>query len=234
MMGNNLTKLQTRKEILNIIYKSPGLHLREISRRLDIPISTLNYHIKHLKKHEFIITKLEGKYRRHYASKKLSIKDKEILSFLREKTPCKIILCFYSYVACSQIELAKELNMHPTTIEFHLKKLLKAGIIEPATIEKGMVRRVKENTFMDRKPVNNEIIYRLKSVEIAFNVYRLLITQKSSLPDQDIVNTIISSITDLKLDMKKSILPKRIRSAEDRIDDLIEVFLDIFPSPFVI
>jgi len=46
----NILKLEIRRKIYDFVDKNPGLHVREISRRMDIPINTLIYHIKYLKK----------------------------------------------------------------------------------------------------------------------------------------------------------------------------------------
>ena len=43
-------KLETRRKIYTHILKAPGLHEREISRVLNIPLSTLDYHIQFLNK----------------------------------------------------------------------------------------------------------------------------------------------------------------------------------------
>ena len=58
----NILELETRRKIYDFIQKFPGLHVREISRRLEIPFSTLQYHLRFLEKRELVKAKDDGKY----------------------------------------------------------------------------------------------------------------------------------------------------------------------------
>lgn len=225
----NILGLEVRREIYNFIDKNPGLYQNEISRQMSIPKSTLRYHFKCLKKLGLIETKSEGKCKQIYTAGKMSTQDKQILGLLRQETSCKIILYLLLGVTCSQMDLSKELEMHPTTIEFHLKKLLYMDIIEPAPIKNGVVQRLKRGYFMDRKPITSEIIYRLKSEEIWHAIRNLIITQKSSLPNNSIIRLMVSKVENR--DPSKD-LPKRINSANGAVDSIIETIFEIFPHPY--
>ena len=65
---------------------------REISRELKVPKSTMEYHLRYLKKQELIVTKKVGRYIRYYALQKISRKDEAALSILRNKNPLHIAL----------------------------------------------------------------------------------------------------------------------------------------------
>lgn len=88
----NILDLKIRRDLYDFIDKHPGLHLREISRRINIPRTTIRYHLKFLKKQELIKEKFEGRYKRIYITKKMGTEDKKILSLLRQRTPCRIFL----------------------------------------------------------------------------------------------------------------------------------------------
>ena len=87
----NILKLEKRREIYNFILENPGLHLREISRRINISFGGLRHHLDILKKQELIITKDDLKYTRYYATQKVGKNDREILNLLRQDVPRKII-----------------------------------------------------------------------------------------------------------------------------------------------
>ena len=78
-----------------------------------------------------------------------------------------ILLFMYSNRICSQIELSKELEKSPTTIELYLKKLVDLDIIEPVEIENGLIYRPQKPYYIrGRKPIKSELIYRGKDREI--------------------------------------------------------------------
>jgi len=64
-MKNEPLELDTRKRIYDLIDSTPGIHFREISRRLDIPMGVVEYHIHYLMKKDMIIARKEGRYKRY-------------------------------------------------------------------------------------------------------------------------------------------------------------------------
>ncbi len=129
-MERNGVELENRREIYNFISKNPGLHLSELSRKLNISKSTISYHLNHLEKLGLIVTKSEGRYVRFYIANKVGEIDKKLLSLLRQDVPYRIVLFLLINPASSQIKISKYLKRHPTTVSFHLDKLADSDIIE--------------------------------------------------------------------------------------------------------
>lgn len=124
------TGAEIRKNIYEFILKHPGLHLSELSRKMNIPKSTINYHLKYLKKREYIIRKDADKYTRYYVANNVSEYEKKILHVLRQEIPSEIIVYLLLKPNSSQVKISKKLNKHPTTISFHLDKLINTEIVE--------------------------------------------------------------------------------------------------------
>ena len=89
---DDIFKLQTRRKIYDFINKYPGLHLREISRRSNIPLGSLRYYIKSLDKYGLIVIKTDHKFKRYYVNQTVGEKDKELLNILRQDIPLRVIL----------------------------------------------------------------------------------------------------------------------------------------------
>jgi len=70
----------------------PGLHEREIARKMNISLSTLDYHLHYLEKREMIVSRKDGRYTRYFVSFKVGAQDKKIIAILRQKTPRSIVL----------------------------------------------------------------------------------------------------------------------------------------------
>jgi len=180
-----ILSLKKRRKIYHHILKYPGLYIRELSRDLNISFTTLNHHLNYLKKHDLLKAKSDERYTRYYVTGKVGSKDKNLLNVMRHTVPRNIILLFFLYPLrnFSQIEIVRfakkwkthwtkigyHLNKHPTTIAYHLEKLLKMNIIESYT-------------------TGNETRYKLKDIDI---IYNFLITYEKSFP-----GPVIGSILD--------------------------------------
>ena len=160
--ANNVLKLDTRKEIYNLILRFPGIHLSEIYKKLGMQKNNVDYHLKILIKHELIEVSSNDRFTRYYPAKlddskaekiarllsksssyenenrALNIfkhyipgrKEKEILNLIRRPVVMSIIRFMFLDDFTSRAEISKYLKKHPTTITFHLNKLIKADVIE--------------------------------------------------------------------------------------------------------
>jgi predicted transcriptional regulator len=137
--GKDILKLDSRRKIYEFIDENPALNFREISRKMNIPKSTLIYHLNYLKKLRLINEKHKGKYSYFFVLKKVGEKDKILLSLIREKTSFKIFvfICFFKF--CSQSQLCRELNIPSSTISYYIKKMVAIGLIEHAPVKNGRI-----------------------------------------------------------------------------------------------
>ncbi|MFW6304749.1 MAG: winged helix-turn-helix transcriptional regulator [Candidatus Saliniplasma sp.] len=108
---------------------SPGLHLRQIDRNLDVPLGTIRYHLRVLEKKNLVTAKKEGKYKRFYAKGSIDKKDKKVLAFLRKEIPRTIILFLMEYPGSTHKEINEALDIAPSTLSYHLKKLKKKSVV---------------------------------------------------------------------------------------------------------
>ena len=128
-MSEDPLELDTRKRIFQLIESTPGVHFREISRRLDIPMGVVEYHIHYLMKKDMIISRKEGRYKRYYTEGKVGSRDKKVLAFLRKEVPRNIIMYIMLNPGARHRDLKKELSLSGSTLSFHLKKMIKKDII---------------------------------------------------------------------------------------------------------
>ena len=122
-------ELETQKQIYNLISKEPGLNLSKISELLNINIPLTIYHLRHLEKHDLITIIREEGYTRCYIKGKVGVKDKKILSILRQKIPLRIVLFLLKNPYSQHKEILKKFDVAKSTLSYHLKKLVDHGII---------------------------------------------------------------------------------------------------------
>jgi len=220
----NILELETRRKIYNFILKYPGVHVRETTRKISIPKTTLTYHLNYLEKRGLIIGKYDDVYHRFYITNTMGVTNKKILSFLRRETTRNILLVFLSYIGVSRIELSRELEKSPKTIAFHLKRLLDADIIEPAPVGDGIVHRLKHSHVIKRPRIRNEIIYRLKNPKL---IYDLFITYRKSL-DEETTNKFMAVLKWISSEGT----PKELIGHNDCIDEVAAAIFEVFPHPY--
>jgi DNA-binding transcriptional ArsR family regulator len=228
MYKNDLLHLDTRRNIYNVILENPGIHFRELSRKLDMPITTLDYHLNHFRKRGLISIRTSDNYKRFYVKDKVGVKEKEIFNVLRQAVPRNIVLYLMFGYACSKMDLCKELDKHPSTIDFHLKKLVKLDIIKKADIKNNMIKMPKGIIKYER--TSNEIVYIFKDMGIFYNLYDLLIVYKGSLPEKQLFNYFLKE-GKAHLSKRKRSPYNNVNSPDDAIDTVVKLFNDIFPNP---
>ena len=221
----NILKFKTRQEIYDFINNNPGLHFRELSRRMNIPRTTFRHHLRYLKKMGLINEKKEGKYKRIYLSKKMSTQEKQILNLIRQEIPCKIFIYLLFSYAFSTVELSRELEIPRATALYHLKKLSDMGIIEEAEYSNGFVYPFRG--VIERKAVGSEKFYRRKNAEITEIIYRLLVTYRYTLFDGDLIDYYIDYYRAVKGDSYP--VGKSVESCFNSVIDWIN---EAFRPPF--
>ena len=227
--------LKPRREIYQLISENPGLYIQQISGRIKIPRSTLVYHLRYLVKSNLINVKSDGILKRFYNCDLVGARDQELLSLLRQKTLFRIIMYLYIPRYFTKKDLAKDLNLHPTTVDAPIKKLLDMDVIKPVE-----VKGVKNGRFIYdgkkwndvlKKPVGREILYTWKNQNVIKDVYRLLITYKESMIDPEIIEAFADYVEQSNNLLERKI-HKKYLSFDLTVDNFIEIMEDIFHSPF--
>lgn len=121
-------ELETRRAVYDCITRFPGIHLREIQRKLDMPMGLLEFHLLYLEHNRLVGVQHEGHYKRYYPAKS-GIKNKKLLSMLRQDIPRRIMVRLLEKDAASHSDLLTNFEISPSTLSFHLNKLVKAKIL---------------------------------------------------------------------------------------------------------
>jgi predicted transcriptional regulator len=169
----------TRRQIYETVNKQPGLHLREIERRTEIPLSTLNYHLDFLVRYKLLERETDGHYTRFYAQD-VEEDEKKLLTVLRQKTLRNILLELINRERMSYQELLEHLQIPASTLSFYMNKLLEADTV--------LLHRIGRENF-----------YTIKNEH---KVARTLIVYKSSFLD-NLVDNVLSTWMERKFSLKK-------------------------------
>ncbi len=122
-------KLDIRKKIYNTIKRNPGLHFREIQRRVGIATGALQYHLDYLTKKHLVKTERETKFLRYYLVRQ-DFEDTSLMALLRQDSMRKIIVFLMQKRFANNQTISKQVNLSPSTTSWHLEKLVESGVIE--------------------------------------------------------------------------------------------------------
>lgn len=149
-MVDDPLELETRRRIYQFVQQRPGAHMREIGRDLEIPMGTLEYHLHYLTKANLLVTRQDPRYTRYFAEGELSRRDKDVLALLRQKVPRQIAAHLLLTPASSHGALLEKFALAPSTLSFHIKKLVNAGLVSQEKAGRENLYKVVEPELVAR------------------------------------------------------------------------------------
>ena len=167
MFKEEILENENRRKIYEVIEDSPGIHFRELQRVLNMPLTTLEYHLSYMVRKKIIHSDTDTHYKRYYA-KPLGDEDKKVLSALRQKRLREVVLLVLANGKAKYQFMADYLKIPHSTLSFYLKYLVDNGIL------------VKDK-------VGYETIYTVKDED---NVIKVLVAYKASFLDKLIDKTL--------------------------------------------
>lgn len=127
--GDDALELDSRREIFQAVERNPGIHFRELERRLDYSVGTLQYHLKYLVD-EGLLDEEKGDYTRYYPRRRFEEFEKTALDAMRRKYARRILAYLLTHPGSSHGDLVDALGKAPSTISWHLKRLRDEGLVD--------------------------------------------------------------------------------------------------------
>lgn len=121
--------------LLSFVQRYPGVHLREIRRRLGIPIGTLDYHLYRLGRRGLISVRFQGGYKCAFPEPAVGegppipAADQRLLALLRQPLPRAILLQLYLEGPSAPARLIEATGTTGPNLSYFLKRLELAQVI---------------------------------------------------------------------------------------------------------
>ncbi len=128
MFKDEILESERRRKIYDVVEASPGIHLRELQRMMDIPLTSLEYHLTYMTHKGILFAETEGYLKRYY-TKPLDPEDKKVLSALRQKRMREIVLTVLENGKAKNQLLAERLKLSHSTLSSYLKYLVNKNIL---------------------------------------------------------------------------------------------------------
>ncbi|MCI4360939.1 MAG: hypothetical protein L3J91_04485 [Thermoplasmata archaeon] len=135
------------ESLLTFVQRYPGVHLREIRRRLGIPIGTLDYHLYRLGKEQLISVRFQGGYKCCYPGVSevdrapIPVPQQVLLALLRQPIPRALLLHLYMEGPTAPADLVKAVGTTAPNLSYFLRRLEATGVV--AREGEGTHRRVR-------------------------------------------------------------------------------------------
>jgi len=149
-----------RKKIYNFVRKNPGFHLRELQRRLEIPLSSLEHHVDYMIRHNVLYKQRDGRYVRYFAGE-YTKEEQKLISALRHEKMREIVLIVLENKEVKFQNLRDYLDLPASTLSYFLKYLVDRCILRREKVgyenmysirdqRVGKVLVIYEPSFTDR------------------------------------------------------------------------------------
>jgi len=123
------------ERLFSFIQRYPGVHLREIRRRLRMPIGTLDYHLYRLDRRGLISVRFQGGYKCCYPAVSTATQSpipdvqQTLLALLRQPVPRALLLHLYLEGPAAPSQLALAVDTTGPNLSYFLKRLEAAHVI---------------------------------------------------------------------------------------------------------
>jgi predicted transcriptional regulator len=134
-MAEEPVRASWAETLLSFIQQYPGVHLREIRRRLRIPIGTLDYHLYRLGKEGLISVRFQGGYKCCYPGVSeverapIPVAEQILLALLRQPVPRALLLHLYLEGPTHPAALGRAIATTAPNLSYFLKRLEAAGVV---------------------------------------------------------------------------------------------------------
>jgi len=143
MFKDEILENERRGKIYAVIKKSPGLHIRQLQRTLDIPLTSLQYHLNYMARRNIIFEEKSEHYTRYYVTL-LDPEDKKVLSALRQKRLRETVMIILVNKKAKYQFIVHALGLPASTVSFYLKFLLDNQIVVRTKIGYENVYTIKD------------------------------------------------------------------------------------------
>ena len=124
---------ETRKQIFESVCRAPGLGVHAIAKAAGVSYSTTAYHLERLVEAGMIVMTPDGNKLCYYKNGgAFTETERKLLPILKNDEASRVFEAILASPGTYRAALAERLGVTATTVNWHLKRLLEAGLVEEA------------------------------------------------------------------------------------------------------
>lgn len=117
-------------KVLQFIQNSPGCHLRQIKRELDLGMGTIQYHLTLLEKQGKISSERQNLHKYYFPVGIFGQNERDILKIMNQETAREILLSILERKNPTQIDIATFLQISSPSVNWHIRRLEELNLIK--------------------------------------------------------------------------------------------------------
>jgi predicted transcriptional regulator len=121
--------LAPRNRILRLLERDPGLHLRELPRRLDLSLNAVRYHLDVLEREDAVTAHRSGRFERWFLAQSFSREDRSIISALRVRGERAILEQLLRSGPSRFVALREHARASPASLVRYLNQLMADDLV---------------------------------------------------------------------------------------------------------
>src|SRR5256886_8755766 len=122
----------SRERVLALVAAQPGLHLRELPRRLGLSLRSVRYHLENLEEHDLVTPHRSGRFARWFSAGAFSMEDQTLISALRVRGQRTILSELFQKGPMRFAVLERATGLSSATLVQYLHRLSSEALIEVA------------------------------------------------------------------------------------------------------
>ncbi len=128
--------LEVRRKIYSAIGYFPGIHFRELQRKVRIATGNLEYHLDYLAKADLIKAE-KAKPNKRFFPLGLNDSERKILGVLRQNNFRKIIIKILNDGTLTHKEISEYLKISPSSATWYISQLIERNILAASKNGRG-------------------------------------------------------------------------------------------------
>lgn len=116
--------------VLEHIQNSPGCHLRQIKRELELGMGTLQYHLNLLEKQGKITSERQNLHKYYFPIGLFEQNERDILKIMNQETAREILLAILEKKNPTQTDIATLMSLSSPSVNWHIKRLIDLNLIK--------------------------------------------------------------------------------------------------------
>jgi predicted transcriptional regulator len=111
---------------------------------LGLSVGDLQYHLSQLERAGLVTSHDDGKRKGYFAASEVLLSDRHVISAVRMRTPRRIIIFLLLHPDSTFGEVLADFSFTKGALSFHMKRLVRSGIVSRGRKEAGWCYRVAE------------------------------------------------------------------------------------------